>query len=365
MPHNPYQSFNQPFQSGCSLCKPSTDYKKYWGGNRGRYSKDGLIPNTASSPFDLKNNGYNSMKLENELTGEGINLAKKNYGITYQTTGGVKKKTKRKTTKRKTTKRKTTKRKSTKRKTTKRKTIKRSNSITRKLSRNVMNKIKKLGKVLGAVEKLSVNTTKKVLKTGRNTTVKGYKIGRNTTKKVLKTGRNTTVEGYKMGRNILSELLIDAPKNTMKEIKTMKSKVVRKRSKKHRGGDTNWGATGMPMQYYDPKYVAKEPNKNVYNSETPYGKYQPRGCPGESCNLMPFNPYDNPPSSVFKTGGRKKNNRRTKSNKKSKQRGGLCLQQGKDLLSSANGYPYSPRWGSQYCKKGGSMPKKKTTLKRK
>ena len=355
MPHNPYQSFNQPFQSGCSLCKPSTDYKKYWGGNRGRYSKDGLIPNLASSPLDLKNNGYNSEKLSKELTGEGIDLAKRNYGITYQTTGGVKKRPKRKTTKRKTTKRKTTKRKTTKRKT------KRSNSITRKLSRNVMNKIKKLGKVLGTVEKVSVNTTKKVLKKGVNTSAKGYKIG-----------RNVTVKGYKMGRNILSELLIDAPKETIKELK----KVSRKRTKtrKHKGGDTNWGATGMPMQYYDPNYSAKQPIKDVYNIETPYGKYQPRGCPGEKCNLMPFNPYDNPPSSVFKTGGKKKSKstktRRKKTNrrkisKKSKQKGGLCLQQGKDMLSSANGYPYSPRWGSQYCKKGGRSPKKKTTLKRK
>ena len=128
-----------------------------------------------------------------------------------------------------------------------------------------------------------------------------------------------------------------------------------------RGGGETAGATGMPMRYYDPNYTS---NKPVTTSvATRYGNFQPNGCLGPDCNLMPYSPYSNPPGRPFKMGGKRK----TKvSTKKKKQRGGLCLQQGKNLLSSANGYPYSPRWGKQYCADGGKKkrsPKKKTTRK--
>jgi hypothetical protein len=352
MPRNPYQSFNTPFQSGCSLCKVSTDYQKYWQGG----SRNNLVSTNASSPFDLKRNGYDAMKYAKELTGEGVALAKKNYGVSYQTTGGRKKG-------------KTLKKKSNIKKKKKR-------SVIRKLSKPVMNKMKNLGKLVGAVGTMGKKTVNKVRKTSK----KVMKKGCNTVKGTVNLTQKAIEDIFKMGTTGIKKTG-NIGKRSVKIMKrSLKSKPKRKVTKrkvkkpvrKQRGGDTNWGATGLPMQFYDPKYQPKEVVSGVYDQDTPYGKYQPRGCPGATCNLMPFNPYQNPPSSVFKTGGAKKKKiSRRKQSKKSKQskraqRGGLCLQQGNNLLSSAEGYPYSPRWGKEYCAKGGAKkrsPKKKRSLK--
>ena len=78
---NPYESITQPFQSGCSLCRASTDYQKYWKSGGGNYSKDGLIPRQPSTSADLRNNGYTA---STSVRKQG-NLVKENYGISYQT----------------------------------------------------------------------------------------------------------------------------------------------------------------------------------------------------------------------------------------------------------------------------------------
>ena len=51
---NPYQPIKKGFQSGCSICNASTDYKNIVGG--------GSMPKQASSSANLVNNGYNCSK---------------------------------------------------------------------------------------------------------------------------------------------------------------------------------------------------------------------------------------------------------------------------------------------------------------
>ena len=80
----------KPFQSGCSLCKPSTDYTNYYQNAGGNYSKQGLIPRQPSSSANLLNNGYDNVG----TNGSTVNMMS-NYGKSYQTTGGKKKKPKR------------------------------------------------------------------------------------------------------------------------------------------------------------------------------------------------------------------------------------------------------------------------------
>ena len=323
--HAPFK----PFQSGCSLCKPSSDYTNYQNAG-GNYSKQGLIPRQASSSGNLNYNGYSNSTANKAST----NLMS-NYGKSYQTTGGKKRKPKAKKSK------------------------------SKKLSKSTLNKIKDLGKLLGIVDtakkvvRKSVNTTKKVVKKSVNT-------GRKVVKKSLNLGRRVVKKSMNLGRKVL---------------KPTKRKTTKR---KQRGGDTNWGATGMPARYYDQNVAAPNVNSSVYNADTPYGKYSPTSL-GKDCNLFPFNPSENPPTSSLLTGGRRKKSKRItkscnkkkksnlrrgksvsrrRSNKRKSQRGGLCLQQGKDLLSSAGGYPYSPRWGKEHC--GGRKkrsPKKKTSRK--
>ena len=351
----------KPFQSGCSICKPSSDYSNYYQNAGGNYSKQGLIPRQSSSSRDLNYNGYSNGTLNKSTT----NLMS-NYGKSYQTTGGKRSKPKTKRSKRK------------------------------KLSKSTLNKIKDLGKLLGLVDtgkrvvKKSVNTGKKVVKksvnTGRKVVKKSVNTGRKVIKKSMNLGRKVVKRSMNLGRKVVKRSvntgikLLTPPKRKTSKRKTSKRKTskrkitkrkVRKVSKKQRGGDTNWGATGMPARYYDPNVKPPSVNSSVYDTDTPYGKYSPTSL-GKDCNLFPFNPYENPPTSSLLTGGRRKKKSKKKVTKRSvskrkssrgkKQRGGLCLQQGKDLLSSAGGFPYSPRWGKEHC--GGRKkrsPKKKTS----
>ena len=330
--HAPFK----PFQSGCSLCKPSSDYTNYYQNAGGNYSKQGLIPRQASSSGDLNYNGY-STSTANKAS---ANLMS-NYGKSYQTTGGKKRKPKAKKSKPK---------------------AKRSKS--KKLSKSTLNKIKDLGKLLGIVD-TAKKVVRKSVNTGRKVVRKSVNTGRKVVRKSLTLGRKVVKRSMNLGRKIL--------KPTKR--KTTKRKTTKR---KQRGGDTNWGATGMPARYYDPNVAAPNVSSSVYNADTPYGKYSPTSL-GKDCNLFPFNPYESPPTSSTLTGGRKKKKsvrkkcsgkkkcsvKKKKSSKGRKQRGGLCLQQGKDLLSSAGGFPYSPRWGKEHCggRRKKSSPKKKRSRK--
>ena len=335
----------KPFQSGCSLCKPSTDYTNYYQNAGGNYSKQGLIPRQASTLNDLKYNGYTSNV--GKTTSPNI---MSNYGKAYQTTGG-KKKSKSKSKK------------------------------SKNLSKATLNKIKDLGKLLGVktpIQKV-VKTSRKVVKRsvnmGRKVVKRSVNTGRKVVKKSVNTGRKVVKKSVNTGRKVV--------KRSMGMKKMTKKQTKKQTKKKQRGGDTNWGATGMPARFYDNNISAPEVNSSVYDTETQFGKFSPKSL-GPECNLFPFSPYENPPTAIGAlVGGKKKNQKkktkRSKCNKKSKasknkvtkknklskngkkQKGGLCLQQGKDLLSSAGGFSFSPRWGKEYC--GGA--KKRTSPKKK
>jgi len=354
--HAPFK----PFQSGCSLCKPSSDYTNYYQNAGGNYSKQGLIPRQASSSGNLNYNGYS-----NSSTNKASTNLMSNYGKSYQTTGGKKRKPKAKKSK------------------------------SKKLSKSTLNKIKDLGKLLGIVDtakkvvRKSVNTTKKVVKksvnTGRKVVKKSVNTGKKVVKKSVNTGRKVVKKSLNLGRRVVKKSM-NLGRKVLKPTKrkTTKRKPTKRKTtkRKQRGGDTNWGATGMPARYYDPNEAAPNVSSSVYNADTPYGKYSPTSL-GKDCNLFPFNPYENPPTSSLLTGGRKRKSKinkkssnkglsrrkgkslnKKRSTKRKSQRGGLCLQQGKDLLSSSGGFPYSPRWGKEHC--GGRKkrsPKKKTSRK--
>ena len=341
--HAPFK----PFQSGCSLCKPSSDYTNYYQNAGGNYSKQGLIPRQASSSGDLNYNGYS-----NSSTNKASANLMSNYGKSYQTTGGKKRKPKAKKSKPK---------------------AKRSKS--KKLSKSTLNKIKDLGKLLGIVD-TAKKVVRKSVKTGRKVVRKSVSTGRKVVRKSVNTGRKVVRKSLTLGRKVVKRSM----NLGRKILKPTKRKTTKRKTtkRKQRGGDTNWGATGMPARYYDPNVAAPNVSSSVYNADTPYGKFSPTSL-GKDCNLFPFNPYENPPTSSLLTGGRRKKKsvrkncsgkkkcsvKKKKSSRGKKQRGGLCLQQGKDLLSSAGGFPYSPRWGKEHCggRRKKSSPKKKRSRK--
>ena len=86
MSNNPYVPQFAPFQSGCSMCKPSTDYAQvatdYVQVGSGNYSNDGLIP---------ASNGKNLYHAKNYEMNLDQTFMKNNLGIDYATSfGGAK-----------------------------------------------------------------------------------------------------------------------------------------------------------------------------------------------------------------------------------------------------------------------------------
>jgi hypothetical protein len=86
MSNNPYVPQFAPFQSGCSMCKPSTDYAQvatdYVQVGSGNYSNDGLIP---------VSNGKNLYHAKNYEMNLDQTFMKNNLGIDYATSfGGAK-----------------------------------------------------------------------------------------------------------------------------------------------------------------------------------------------------------------------------------------------------------------------------------
>ena len=263
----------KPFQSGCSLCKPSTDYTNYYQNAGGNYSKQGLIPRQASTLNDLKYNGYTSNV--GKTTSPNI---MSNYGKAYQTTGGKKKMKKKSKSKSKKSK---------------------------NLSKATLNKIKNLGKLLGVktpVQKV-VKTTRKVVKRSVNT-------GRKVVKRTVNTGRKVVKRSVNTGRKVVKRS-VNTGRKVVKRSMGMKKMTKKQTKKKQRGGDTNWGATGMPARFYDNNISAPEVNSSVYDTETQFGKFSPKSL-GPECNLFPFSPYENPPTAIGALGGGKKKNQKKK-----------------------------------------------------
>ena len=79
---NPLTPTFAPFESGCGMCKPSTDYYSVKTGG-GNYSNDCLIPTS---------NGQNFFKVPNFNKSMNGNFVKNNYGVGYSTSFGGKSK---------------------------------------------------------------------------------------------------------------------------------------------------------------------------------------------------------------------------------------------------------------------------------
>ena len=157
----------------------------------------------------------------------------------------------------------------------------------RKVSKPVMNKIKSLGKLLG------VN--------------KVVKRSRNTVKKVIK--RSTSM-----------------PRKVVKKTTNTVRKVVKKpKTKKQRGGDTNWGATGMPARYYNPDYKSKQPT-NLPDPNVDGGLATSKGLKVYSPykkDIFAPTKYDGTPQPYdpwMLEGGKKSNRRKQKAGSKNKKK---------------------------------------------
>lgn len=141
-----YQPWTKPFQSGSSICYPSTDKAQYMNGgakrkakgkgkakrgrssSRRRHQRGGNATavqqalRVPSTPADLAGNGFGAASLADHLTGEGVHTAPQpmteqfrntNMGLNWATNGGAKKLKKAKSSKKSTKKVKSMKRRST------------------------------------------------------------------------------------------------------------------------------------------------------------------------------------------------------------------------------------------------------------
>ena len=318
---NPYQPITKGFQSGCSICKASTDYKNIEGE---------LMPKQASSSANLVNNGYNcSKKATDVFDPAGFNFNDNDYGIAYNTSGGAKKKKSGIKKKKSGIKKKKSVVKKKKSVVKKKKVVKRKRSIVnnasrtiRKVSKPVMNKIKSLGKLLGVnkVVRKTTNITKKVAKKSISMPKKVIKKTTNVAKKVVKRSLN-------MPKKVVKKA-VKKTKKVVKQGTSLPRKVVKKvkpKTKKQRGGDTNWGATGMPARYYKPYHKSNQPtnlsNPNVKGGlatskglkvYSPYKKdiFAPTKYDG---NPQPYDPW-------MLEGGKKLNKRKQKAGSKNKKK---------------------------------------------
>lgn len=298
---NPYQPIKKGFQSGCSICNASTDYNNIVGG--------GSMPKQASSSANLVNNGYNcSKKATDVIPPVGYNFNEKDYGLVYNTSGGAKKKKKVAKKKKSVIKKLKSVVKKKKSVVKKKKTVvKRKRSLVnnasrtvRKVSKPVMNKIKSLGKLLGVnkVVRKTTNITKKVVKRSLNMPKKVVKKTVKTTKKVVKQGTSL-------------------PRKVVKKVKT--------KAKKQRGGDTNWGATGMPARYYNPDYKSKQPT-NLPNPNVDGGLATSKGLKVYSPykkDIFAPTKYDGTPQPYdpwMLEGGKKSNRKKQKAGSKNKKK---------------------------------------------
>ena len=257
----------KPFQSGCSLCYPSTDYTntnrttmQYGGSNKSLISnlpgKNLYKPVNYSVPVDK--------------------LIKDNFGIGYTTSAGGSKMNSHKV-----------------------------KLMLKKTTKKIMKGGEEHQMMHSEESSLSggkkKKTTKKKMKGGEEhqmmhseeSSLSGGKK-KKTTKKKMKGG-----EQHQMMHSEESSMSGGKKKKTTK--KTTK--------KKMKGGEESWGATGMPIQFYDPKApLANYPFNSGLNAKSAYGPVDPKDV-GVGM-LAPMNTSKNTPIPVSflisQTGGKKK-----------------------------------------------------------
>jgi len=336
----------KPFQSGCSLCYPSTDYTN---------------TNTNTNRPTMQYGGSNKSLISN-LPGKNLykpvnysvpvdKLIKDNFGISYKTSAGgsknnahkvkinFKKNMKGGLEDLETNSEESLMMGGKKKKTTK-KNVKggaEHNMMSSEESSMMGGKKKKTTKknVKGGAEHHMMSSEESSMMGGnkKKTTKKNLKGGaehnmmsseessmmggkkKKTTKKNLKGGENHLEEHDMMG----GKKSKSSKKTTKKNLKggdncleenSMNGGKKKKTTKKNmKGGEESWGATGMPIQFYDPKApLANYPFNSGLNAKSAYGPVDPKDV-GVGM-LAPMNTSKNAPvpimSQISQTGGKKK-----------------------------------------------------------
>ena len=250
------------FQSGCGVCKASSDYAKYYGmggttKRRGRPKKrrgggmgqyENVVGSKTMIPMGVSENSANDLYPTQLLSRDNNSkFMNNNLGIDWATTGGAKK-------------------------NNKKNNKKKDQAMQRRLKtlKNLVNKIRE--------------GSKNKHHNGKNHN--GHHNGKN--------------HNGHHNKNKLNAQKKKSTRNTMKvNKKTKKNGTTRNQS----GGDTNWGATGMPQRFYD---VNDESMNYGLDSgmgvQTAYGKSVPLDA-GVG-NLAPFNTSRaSAPLSMMQTGG--------------------------------------------------------------
>ena len=256
-------SFTKPFNSGCGICRPSTDYVNYYkatGGGNGQYEDVvgakvmipkgvSVTPMTAPTATTLLNRSNDP------------NFVNQNLGINWATTGGSK------------------------------------HNFTKNM------KMKK-----GALHKhLKVPKTYKF----RPSTIERLSKVKNGNKFDFRDNK------FVMTKKLKDEIALAKAFETMRKDKKNKHhhKHHHHIRHHHKGGDTNWGATGMPQDFYSPRVLNGYSEDSGFGVKTAYGESSPLDA-GVG-NLAPFNVAKGAaPLSMQQTGGKKRGR------KGRKQRGG-------------------------------------------
>ena len=305
----------KPFQSGCSLCYPSTDYTntntnrptmQYGGSNKSLISnlpgKNLYKPVNYSVPVDklIKDNFGISYKTSAGGSKNNAHKVKINFkknmkgGLEDLETnseeslmmGGKKKKTTKKNVKGGAEHNMMSSEESSMMGGKKKKTTKK--NVKGGAEHNMMSSEE--SSMMGGKKK---KTTKKNLKGGENHLEEHDMMGG----KKSKSSKKTTKKNLKGGDNCLEENSMNGGKKKKTTKKNMK------------GGEESWGATGMPIQFYDPKApLANYPFNSGLNAKSAYGPVDPKDV-GVGM-LAPMNTSKNAPvpimSQISQTGGKKK-----------------------------------------------------------
>ena len=287
------------FQSGCGVCKASSDYAKYYGmggkkKRRGRSRKrtgggmgqyENVVGSKTMIPMGVSENSANDLYPTQLLSRDNNSqFMNDNLGIDWATTGGAKNKRHKKKTKKKTKNSKRTRQEQAKQN--------RLNTL-----KKLVNKIKKHN----GVKHNSVNHNHNGVKHNHNgvkhNSVKHNGVKHNNVKhnhnhkaKPKKRTRKKTNQAggdTNWGATGMPQRYYNAGNNSMVQS----------------GGDTNWGATGMPQRFYDVNGESMNYGRDSgMGVQTAYGKSVPLDV-GVG-NLAPFNTSRaSAPLSMMQTGG--------------------------------------------------------------
>ena len=257
------------FRSGCGVCRPSTDYVKYYstGGGVGQY--ESAVGDKVMIPKGSSNTPPTGPTATQMLSRPyGQKFVNDNLGISWATTGGSK------------------------------------HHKKKKHSRGKKNEVVNMGRKKMVVEKGGLHRHLKVPLT--------YKFRNSIIERLVKVknGEKFTFRGNKfvMNDKLKHQLTLAKSFIKMRKDKRLKNKHSHHEGKRHngqKGGDTNWGATSLPQDFYNPQVLHGYSADSGVGVPTAYGPSDPLDA-GVG-HLAPFNVADNAPQlTMQQTGGKKK-----------------------------------------------------------